>query len=670
MDLSKFIPKKKTPIDESTRIDPIANRKAELNDTARVQDLRDRLYARGTAPRGVEHHQVPPHLSPTAQVSTSFSPTSETPASEVPQAVQNAISYTGTIVKKKHTIRKVMALVGVIFFVGAAAVASLLMLSGNNIISGQNITVNVIGQIASGGGDVLPFQVSIANQNATPIQGATLIIEYPKGTKDPETGKELTTERRQLDVVKAGELINVELKARVFGEENEEKEIRVSVDYRIEGSGATFHKDAEPFKFKISTSPVVATFNALKAVATGQEYTLELVVQSNTTLPLTDVLVKMSYPNGFDYTNATPAPVSGEDVWRIKELKPGDKKVITVKGVVTGYQDDVRKFIATVGVGEGNNSTALTSLLAQTETEATVERPFLDTTIKVNGVLGSPVIVDKNDTVTVDIYFENTLDTIIYDAKIIVSVEGNAVNERNIRSSEGYYDSGKNTITWDGTDSITLKEILPGEDGKVSFSISQEREVESAPTLNLSVTVRGQRVFEDDVPKQLESVTKQVINIESKATLATKVFYNTGPFENDGPLPPVVEKTTKYTIEFNLKTGNNDLSKTEMIAELPPYMEWLNAVTEGDNVTYNPNSRMIKWLPGDMKANTNTSASVQVAFTPSEIHIQKFPQLLGRQYFTAIDTHTNTDVKDSSAPVTTIIEESDGAQNGQVRAHE
>jgi hypothetical protein len=155
------------------------------------------------------------------------------------------------------------------------------MFSGSNTISGENISISVNGPVSVGGGDELPFQVSIANQNTVPIQSATLIIEYPKGSRNSVDGKEISIERKQLDVVNAGELLNIPLSVRVFGEENEEKEIKISIDYRVTGSNATFHKVSEPLKFKVSTSPIVMTFETLKTVTSGQDVELKLNVQSN-----------------------------------------------------------------------------------------------------------------------------------------------------------------------------------------------------------------------------------------------------------------------------------------------------------------------------------------------------------------------------------------------------
>lgn len=647
--------------------------KDALTEAERIKELRSRLYARGSAPAGLQRHAIPQHT-----ISTQREPVIPVQvSSSVPQRVtvepvmptQADVSYTDTPMKKKRSYRKIFALAGVVFFAGAAAVASLLMFSGNNTISGENISVNVAGQIAIGGGEELPFQIAIANQNAVAIQSATLIIEYPRGTQNSVDGKDLTVERRPLDTIGAGELINVEMKARVFGEENDEKEIKVSIEYRIAGSNATFRKDAEPYRFKISTSPVVATWNTLKTTTSGQEQELALTIQSNSTAPLTDILVRVSYPSGFDFSESDPDTISGEDVWKIKELKPGEKQVITIKGVVTGYDNDVRRFNATIGVAESSQKNTIGSILAQTDTEITIERPFLDTKITVNGKTGETIVVDKNDAVIVNIDFENTLNTTIYDGKISVEIQGNALSELDVEATSGFYDSTKNTLTWDSVDNKSLKEIPPGDKGTVSFTLNPSQSVESSPTITFDVTVQGQRIFENNVPQQLVRNTKQSIKIESSVSLVASALYVSGPFKNSGPTPPIAEETTTYSLHFEVTVGNNELTKTEMTARLPQYIKWLDKSSGDGAVSYNENTRTLKWTIGSLSVGEKQDVYVQVSFTPSLSQVDATPQLVSNIEFAGTDKHTGTKISGRFNPITTslIVESDKKYRDGRIR---
>lgn len=648
---------------------------AALIEAERIKGLRERLYARGETLGGIQRHAVPPQT----MVSRNTIPVggkdiqeeSVADAVALDKSVDETVSYTTTM-KRRHTFRKVIAIIGVLFFMGAAAVASLLMFSGNNTISGDNITLALTGQGTVGAGEILPFQIAVSNQNGVSIQSATLIIEYPEGTQDSIDGKELDTERKQLNQIGSGELINVELDARVFGEENEEKEIKVSIEYRIAGSNATFNKDAEPLHIKIGTSPVVITFNALKTVSTGQEYILPLTVQSNANVPLTDVLVKMSYPTGFDFTESDPDTISGEDVWKIATLKPGEKKVITVKGIITGENDERRTFMAKVGVAQSGNKNEISSILAQTQSEALIEEPFLKSEITVNGRSGNPIVVTKGEVAAVRIALENTLDSTIFDGRVSVEIEGNAFDEFSVYSSEGYYDSTKNTMKWDSSDTESLQEILPGHVSRLSFDLKPNRLTDSDPTITLKITLHGQRIFENNVPQSLDATTKQIVKVQSVASIVTKTLYDSGPFENSGPIPPVAEEATTYTLNLIAKSGTNELKDSVVTAELPQYVKWLNTVSEGDAITYNANSRLVTWKIGTIPPNSMEDAYIQVSMTPSVMQIQTAPNLLEKQTFVALDQFTGTKITSTGSVARTNYFKKgvEKIQSGAVQASE
>lgn len=652
-----------SPENDTQKVSPLDARKAAIREAERIKDVRARLYARGETLIRTPRHGVPPQIvRPAPQESVpqlSIEEKLEEPpatdsSTSSATALQNAVSYTATMAHKR-TFRKTIAYIAVGFFVIATAVASFIMFTGNNTISGDNITLAVTGPNLNGAGEVLPFKVTISNQNVVPIQSATLIIEYPQGTQDTTDGKEITIERKPLDLIDKGETVTVELGARMFGSENEEKDIKVSIEYRITGSGGTFKKSAEPFHFMIGTAPVILSINALKAITAGQEYVLPLTVQSNSNIPLTNVLIRMSYPEGFNFSGATPNPSSGEDTWRIETLNPGEKKVITIKGSITGAEKESFKFNASAGIADATNKNSFTSTLTQTQSEVTIERPFLDAKIKVTGSDGEVSIIEKGNSVTVQVLLENTLDSVVYDGKVSLEIQGNTLDEYSVDADNGYYDSVANTITWDSTDSESLKEIIPGNPVALSFRLKLTENITS-PTITFIATTQGQRIFEDKVPEIVEGSSKKVLKVLGTSSIVVKPLKDTGPFENSGPTPPVAEVTTQYTLNLSAKAGSNNLSNTEVVAELPQYVKWLDLVTEGDMVSYNPNTRMIKWTIGNMPAYSTQDVSFQISITPSKSQVGTSPNLIEKIGLTAKDDFTKSVIKSEGRAVTTSLD--------------
>jgi hypothetical protein len=666
----------------------------EAADSERIKELRDRLYSRGDAPLRETRHALPRHIpavkpeTPTIPVSTAQNPLQRegsvdirplhTPntAAVPPLSAENgdAVQYSDPMASRKirSSYRKKFLILGGLFFIAAISLSSIFMFMGKNTISGQNISIGVTGPISVGGGEEISFQVSVANQNTIPIESATLIIEYPKGTHSAtEVNKEIGIVRMPLDTIGTGELVNVPLKARMFGEENEEKEIKVSIDYRVAGSNATFQKVAAPLRFKMSNSPVVMSFDAMKTISSGQELELKLTVQSNSPSPLSDLLVKVTYPDGFDFTDTDPDTVSGEDTWKFTTLKPGEKKVITIKGLMTGYENEVRKFTAAAGVANASDRNTLASMLAKAEMDIFIEKSFLDVSVTVNGSSNQTVVMSGKDLADVEIRYKNALDTVIYDGEILVELGGNALDEFRVDAEGGYYDSSKDTIRWDGSDERSLKEILPGETSSVRFTLDPDNNVGQAPEMTLKVTVRGERVFEDNAPQELTGVAERTIKIESVHVLTAGAYHESGPFRNTGPTPPVAEEVTQYTFTLTVETGANDVTGAEVTGVIPQYVSWLDLVTDGDDVTYNPSTRTMRWIIGDMDANSTAQVSMQVSFLPSISQVGKTPTLLEVQRFKATDRFTGTVVRAEHPALTTSLQKEDDEElhDGKVRAN-
>ncbi len=677
-------------------------KRKELSHAERLESLRTRLYERGATPEMRTRHslreepkRVPPQ-SPVQNVSVETrgaiyepmhvptpTPTpSPMPQREVPQVrplsatpESSPQELTQTpMTGKKHirAYRGKFVLLGVMFFLGALGISSLFMFNGNNLISGENITLDISGPLTVGGGEELQLQIAVSNQNTIAIDSATLIIEFPAGTKSVDNvEKELFAERQQLSGINTGEVLNIPVKARVFGEENEEKIVRVSVEYRVAGSNATFFKEAEPLRFKISSSPVVLSVDSVKSISSGQEVEIELTVGSNAPSTLTNVLIKATYPEtGFDFSGAEPEAVSGQDTWLIKELAPEAKKKITIRGIVVGKQDEERAFTFAVGVPSEKNSFNLFSVFTTVKAEIALEQPFLDLDMLINGDSGETVVVSGKQTANINIKFNNSLDDTLYNGTVEVKLRGNSLDDVNVDVTNGFYNSSNNTITWDGAGLESLEEMAPGRGNNLLFQIETKGDPGGTPEITFDVTAKAQRIFEDRVPQELVGTISRKIRFEGGITLTSAGIYSDGPFTNSGPTPPVAGEVTTYTYLLTAKNGTNNLTGAAVTAVIPQYMTWLDNVSSGDEVTYNPVNRTMTWDIGEMDAREREEVWVQVSFKPSLSQVNMTPTILESQRFKATDKFTGTVIRTESSALTTALRDDpdEDTWDGKVKA--
>src|SRR3989338_6380739 len=640
-----------------------------------LRTLRDRLYSRTQTKQTTSRHdfvgvnklverpQMPPPRSPQQVrdgtiVAASAGDTTSVPLlSQQPTPMLNGYRA------------KILATAGV-FFAGSLILSSSFLFFGQNTISADNIALAVDAPGVVGGGETLSFTVAVTNRNAVAVESATLIVTYPPGTQSAGgTGKELFQERISLGSIASGEVLNTPVTAKIFGEENEERVLTISVEYRVAGSNATFFKEAEPVRLRVNSSPVVLSIEGNTEVSSGQEVVLTLTIASNTQSPLENLLISAEYPAGFDFSESNPKPAKGQNVWSIDTLAVGEKEQITLKGAMLGGSAEVRTFVFSAGVPNERVRFALSSVLTTAETEVTITDPFIELTVQMNGSTEKTISVSHGESVSVLLTFKNTLADTIYDGAITAVLSGNGLNANNVSVSGGFYDSSTNTIVWDSGSVPGLAELAPGETEMVSFSIRGANiDATRTPHISYDVSVSGRRVSESGVPQELTNIASRTIRFESTVSLASHGLYSIGPFSNTGPVPPKAETATQYTIVFNAHNGSNELADAAVTAVLPVYVTWTGATTGDTDFAYNTGTREVMWRIGSLAAGGSENGAFQVSFLPSVSQVGTVPTVVGTQNFRATDRFTGTVVRAAADALTTHLpkDPNPAAQVGRV----
>ncbi|MFM2423948.1 MAG: hypothetical protein RLZZ70_337, partial [Candidatus Parcubacteria bacterium] len=336
-----------------------------IRDQSELDAMRKRLYDRTGTNTPFERSGLS-DITPVVPNTWQAPPVTPVPA---PVPVEESVPPVAVPKKKHWSYRSLVLLVATGFFTVVLSVTGLYLYFGNNQISNKNIDLTITGPLTTGGGQVANLEVLVNNNNSVPIEGGVLIINLPPGTKSSdESARDLLEERISIGTVAPGESYKAPLSVVMFGEENQERQVKATIEYRVVGSSGTFYKEAEPLTFTIISSPVVIRVDALKKVSAGQEIDVTLEIKSNTETPLRNILVTADYPSNFDYSSAVPAPSYRESAWTIDELKPEQTKTIKIKGVIVGKQSEEFQMKFAVGTPEPTNQFAIGSVLANTAT--------------------------------------------------------------------------------------------------------------------------------------------------------------------------------------------------------------------------------------------------------------------------------------------------------------
>lgn len=509
--------------------------------------------------------------------------------------------------------------------------------------------------------------VNIANKNRVPLEYANLTIMYPSGARAldaPE--KNLRDEKKVLGKVEAGQSVEHGTSVILLGEENTEKEIVVRLEFRFEGVNSVLVKE-EKRPVRMVSSPVNLTVDMLKEVNAGQPLEISINATSNTVIELRDVLVKVEYPLGFTFVEATPKPTFGNNVWKIGTVNPSDKFSIKIRGGIEGEDTQEKVFHTTAGVGGDRTERDVETIYSKVLSTLTLMRPFIGIELLLNGEPANDVTIPFGQPVQGSVRWKNNLQTRIVNAQIEVKLRGVALDRKSISGGvSGFYRSSDDTIVWDERGDSSLAVLEAGEFGTVGFSFMPLPPITSGelltnPTVAAEVSVRGKRFDDDGVPEEIRTVMSQNVRVTSRAQFAARSVYYSGPFINSGPIPPKVERETSYTIIWTIVNTSNNIANAEVRGTLPVYVEFARQVSPSkENVTYNPNTNEVVWNAGNIPAGTGISnppreVAFQIILAPSLSQVGQEPKLVNDIRFTAIDTFTNEQLIQDKGNVTTNL---------------
>lgn len=550
-----------------------------------------------------------------------------------------------------------------VFCVIVVGIGAYLFFKGTNLISADNISIDISGPVSIPGGEVVNFDITAKNNNKIDLELVDLTVDFPAGTTDPQNPSQtLKRYRKLLGSIPVNGTAKDSVQAIIFGEENLQKQISVSITYSVKGSTSVFKK-TKSYDVLVNSSPIKVDIATLKEVTSGQEFDIKVDLSSNSRENLKGILFEAIYPFGFNFISSTQNPISGKNIWNIGDIPAGGKRSFTIRGSLLGEDNDLRAFHFNVGA-KGDNPVKIATPYLAIDREINIQKPFVSLVIDIAGddemkdYIGS---FDRNSTVNINWF--NNLSTIVSNMKIVAKLEGSAFDNSSVRPDTGYYDSGSNTITWSQQTNPEFSSVGPGDSGKVIFNVIPKdftiggKDIIN-PKITITASVSGNRTQETNVPLVVTASTKRNIIIPSTVDLSARVTRSVGPFQNSGFMPPKVDTPTTYNVVWSISNTTNSIRDVEVKATLPPYIKWVNNVSPSEeNIVYDQNSGLVTWNVGSIQANRMSTdrreVVFQISFIPNIIQVRSSPTLVNQVRLTGIDNFTNSKVESTQDSLTT-----------------
>jgi hypothetical protein len=632
-----------------------------------VERLKNRLYARGAKTESGED-RTPLSENESADVPTGWNDVKPvTPV--VPEIPKDPLHAPLPIMKKKRFSFAAKFLIGsILFFLCATGVAAYMFFGGGNLISPQNIDIQIVAPSLIDGGKEATFQVLIQNHNEAALTNADLIIDYPDGARSATNlSQALTHDRQTIGTIETGAQIKKEISGVFYGTEGAQENLKVTLEYTVSGSNAIFQKESNA-SFTIGSAPVSINVTAPTEAISGETFPIDIEVRSNSATPLSGVVVQGVYPFGYSYGTSNPQASAGGTFWQLGTLAPGSSKTIHITGSIDGQDGDQRVFRFLAGSNTDPTDTQVKVPFLTVPQTLTVRKPFVSGTISINGQSGKTISATAGQTLQGTITWQNNTQDPISNLQIGLALSGPALDTNSIQATNGFYQSANSSIIWSSAQDADLVSVAPGATGQLQFSFAtlptgSGNVLITNPTINLNLTVQGNRQNSGNVPEQVSSAASAMVELASQVSLTAVSEHSQGGFTNIGPVPPKAETATSYTILWTVKNSSNTIANASVSATLPPYVDFMQA-PNGSGISYDSGSRTVTWNLGDVKSGVGYNsaarqAAFQVTLTPSSSQVGQTPQLTGDAVLSGQDRFAQVQVSATASGPT--AQTSDGA---------
>ena len=644
-----------------------------IREQENIEELKKRLYDRGSESAQIDRHRLssesievargwvgvndilPPQKSTqSVPVDPNHAPASLEPANTSGDSSPTVMKSDKSPLRSK--LRWWLLGLSLVIFILAVGISSVYVLFGGNQISSNNVGLTLSAPESIAGGEVATIKLGLTNQNSVPIESVTLVVNYPPGSKSAEGhGREIFEERIPLAKLDPGAAVSHTLRAVLFGEENEVKEIKAVVEYRVANSNALLFKEAETQKVIINSSPLVLRVEAVDRVSSGQEMDIKLILKSNAAAPQRNILLNVSFPDSFTFKSADPAPAYGQTSWLVNELLPEATYEIRLVGMVVGQTNEAGDIQLQAGNPRTDNQFMMGSVLTQTKLSYLIDQSFIDVLTGINDNRNKEVVLRPNEEAKVVLEVKNTLAESLYDVRVEISPRGNQIRrERLLINGSGILDTATGNIRFDSSSQRDLSEIRPGETRQFSFVVTPDTR-QTTGAFSVSSNVFGRRSKAEDSAEVLVGASTAEVKYSSVVELLREVGYNSGPFTDEGAVPPVSGLPTTYTITWRVSAGANDFTGGSVTANLPQSVSWLDKVAGDGSVTVDAASKQLVWTVGDVSSWQSKTVQFQLELLPTSAQVGRTALVLGMSEFRATDRFTGVALRTTADELTTNL---------------
>ena len=511
-----------------------------------------------------------------------------------------------------------------------------------NVYSKDVLKLEILGPDEANAAEEIEYAVKYKNNGNIRLEEPRLTFEYPEYSI-VEDGKSL---RREiiLEDIYPGQADTVYFKGRLLGKPGDIKQAKAWLSYKPKNLKARYESETSQ-AVKIKSAPLTLEFDLPSKIESGGELSFRLNYFSNADYPLSNLGVKVEYPQDFEFANSNPKTL-GENEWEIGLLNKAEGGRIEITGSVLGNVEEEKLFKAQLGSWQSDSFVVLKESIRAVK----IVTPSIYISQQING---SPqYVASPGDTLHYEIFFRNIGEETFQNLFLVAKLEGQPFDFGTLKAPSGEFEAGDNSVVFDWRKISDLRLLDSQEEGKVEFWIGLKDGWEISGPQDANPVIKN-RVYLSQARQ--EFATK----VNSKIEIAQKGYYQDEVFGNSGPLPPQAGSRTTYTIIWQAKNYYNDANNVKVRAILGQGVNLTGKIfPEGSALTFDSGSREVVWkldslATGKGVLDASPSVAFQIALTPQSSQEGKAIGLLSKAEIIGEDQFTGSIIKGETAAIST-----------------
>ncbi|MDP3792612.1 MAG: hypothetical protein Q8Q89_02680 [bacterium] len=502
----------------------------------------------------------------------------------------------------------------------------------------KDVVLELEGPTQVSSGEEVVYKLKYENQTRSTLRNLDFTFSYPGGSTVLIDGqvKENYSEDFEIKELIPGEKGEREFKAFLIGEKGNIKVSKINVLFNAGSLTSSFEKSSSLSTTIVST-PIVLTLVAPPNIISGGLADYILDYRNESEEDASDLIVELDYPDGFNHSNFSPSPESGNNTWLVKSLIKRSGGRISVGGVLTGKEGEHKIVSVKLKRKIGGDYVVYQTASADT----VISNPLLDLEVSANN--SSDYSASLGERLNYLIKYRNSHRESLTGLNLTVKLEGDTFDFSSLDTRGGLFDESSKTITWDSSVIPVFYNLPSKANGQVNFSVNLKSSFSSAlPGASQDKFVKvSAKLGTFNVPPGIDG-NEVSVSASNVAKIGSQPTFNQS-FNYE-------ESDKSFTIYWQLTNPGNESENVRVTAKLSSGMEWGNVsqATEGQVApAFNSGSSEVTWDLGKLPYGTGV---LRPKYEASFVVKTKEPSgsdsvlVLESSQFKATDSFTKQDI--------------------------